>query len=149
VTAVDASRVTDAVVALLRAESGLLVGDGTPPTPETASDTLSLRTGYLLVYQVPVGMAYESEGLGGQSEAMTRCRYQVNAVGIQRNQAERMAERAVKILVDRTAGTYTHALTVTGHDVLERCRAGQVPLDASDGTFVAGGLVDVVVNVSA
>lgn len=154
-TAVDASRVTDAVIATLRAATGLLVGDGVMPTPDDADDVLALSQGVLIVTQVqPTGIPsptpYFSTGWAGESESMTRCRFRICAVGVQRNQAERAAERAANALVARDPGSHAwvHDLDVTGHTVIDRRRSGRLALEVDGGTFEAGAFVDVIVHAT-
>jgi len=155
VTVVDASRVTDGVLALLETATGALVGDGVPPTPADADDLLALSQGYLVLTQVqPTGIPnptpYLNAGWGGQTEAMTRCRFAIKATGVQRNQVERLAERAANAVVERApAGGWVNALTVVDHQVIDRRRAGRLPLDVENGTFTVGVLVDVTVHATA
>ena len=149
---VNSSLVTDAVVALLRSElSPMKVGDGIAPSPDSGDRTLDVKSGYVVVHRIPAGAAYEGSELGGQPESIERIRYQISAAGIQRNQAERISEAAIGILVDRDdvsrSRQYVHDLTVAGHAVLSRRKFGTIPTE-SLGTIQAGGYVEILVSVA-
>jgi hypothetical protein len=144
---VDASRVTDGVLALL-GSTGLLVGDGVPPTPADPDDVLALSAGYLVVRQVAAPGPYLGVGYAGQPEGMTRCRMEITAVGVQRDQAERAAERAANAIVARGPAGWVNPLTVTGHTVLDRARAGRYAPEIEAGAWAVTVLVDVTVHAT-
>jgi hypothetical protein len=154
---VDDSLVTDAVVALLRAElpDGVLVGDGGSPFVAGSVDPLSQvdpdsgeAFPYAIVYAISPD-AFPAEGYAGQRDGTMVLRFQVTTVGPQRDAAQALAAVANGILVDRADSDprdYTHALTVPGHSVMKRERAGKVPNFGEGGYSNAGVLVDVWVH---
>lgn len=150
-SSVNASLVTDAVLGLLRSTLDVKVGDAAAPSPDAGDLRLDPRAGYLTVHRIPAGAAYEGSSVGGQPESIERIRYQITAAGVQRNQAERLAEAAIGVLVDRgdTPGDrgYVHALAVAGHAVLSRHKFGAIPTE-SLGTVQAGGIVELLVSVA-
>lgn len=148
---VNASMVTDALIAMLRTEMAPVpVGDGVAPS-RTAEDgvTSLIRSGYIVVHRIPSGASYEGSEIGGQPEALERIRYQISAAGIQRNQVERIRDAAIGLVVDRGDSDdrgYVIDLVVAGHVVMSRRKAGVIQTE-SLGTIQAGGYVDLLVNV--
>lgn len=145
-TSVNDSMVTDAVLTLLRAEIGVPVGDGTAPSAEDGADRLSPTDGWLIVHAIPIGDRSFGDGYVGQSASGQTIRYQLTAGGVQRNQADRIANAAAAALADRESGDWVNPIPVGGHQVMDRRRVGRIPDDAM-GTFQAGQQVDLMVTV--
>lgn len=157
---VDESVVTDAVVALLRAQvpSGVAIGDGAPPYIDGAAEDQPLvevdpDTGEsqptATVYCVPP-LEMPAAGYAGQADGTVVLRFQITTAGSQRDAAQALASMCVGILVDRADGPvdrdYVHALSVPAHAIMWRRRAGIVPAASEGGWCNAGGLVDVCVH---
>lgn len=155
-SAVDDTLVTDAVLALLRAElpDGVLVGDGEIPYDDTAPvgpGEVDPATGtaqpYAILYCIPpyVGITPGWAGQDG-SEAI---RFQVTTVGPEREAAQALATVIRGILTDRGDApdrSYVHPLTVAGHEVMRRDAVDRVPVDGAEGAYNAGTIVDIWVH---
>lgn len=150
--AINSSYLTDAVVGLLASYLPVPVGDNKAPD-STGEDALTDRlvSGYCIVRRIPSGPRFTGSEIGGQPDSMQMVRYQITGHGTLRRQAERIADLAAAVLVDRSDDrgdrSYVYPLEVAGHVVLSRNRAGEIPTD-SLGSTQAGVLVDIHLSVA-
>lgn len=161
-TTVAADLVTNAVVALLRTElDPVKIGDGRAPEPTPTQDTVTqidLETmttqPYVVVWgPVPIGegeTVYLGDSYCGQPESMERIRYQIMGVGRTRVGAEGVARTAAAVLTDRAQVSpfdWVNAITVAGHEIYDRGKAGWIAGDEEGGLFQRGLRVDLSVCV--
>jgi hypothetical protein len=139
---VDPYLVTKTVVALLREELTIPVGNGQLPSEQSSTGA------YLVVNFIPP-MDSLNASYGLSKGAMKRLRYQLTAVGLQADQAERVASLAVGVLVDDEDGSYVHNIDVPGHIVMDRAEGNSIPTDRVDKTVNAGYYVDLTVQATA
>lgn len=113
----DLLPITNALVALLEAQTGRPVGRGSAPL--AGGVVADLEDGpYAIVYQLAGGSTW-GPMLYGPDEA-SQLPYQVTSVGKRGDQADWMADRVRQVMVGRTDGTLTHALVVPGLTILDR-----------------------------
>jgi hypothetical protein len=141
--------VTRAVLLLLRAELpikfgwNIPIGDAIAPSPDPSDAVMDLATGYLIVGRVPPGQ-YVSEAFGSPPGSMEVVRYQVTGHGVQRNQADEVADEAIETLLD-----LANPLPISGHNVIRRRKGGVIPADPGMGSIQIGGYVDLLVGLAA
>lgn len=147
----DTSLVVDAVVDLVKAQYfdtlGIPVGDGEAPDL-SALTAESLTTPHIVLYEIPIGAAYEGEGWsGGQGQEWVRL--QITTVGIKADQVRALAASVQNTITDRNpadTSQWIHPITAAGHTVINRRKTGKIPTDSA-GLGVRGGrLVDLLVQ---
>lgn len=112
---IDREEVTDAVITAL-ATIGKPVGDMTAPVD---SDGMPLDLPYSIVYPVLGG---DSEGPAWvEPDAIFHFHYQISSVGVTRRQAEWLADRVRRVMLERDGGgRFVTAIAPTGMSVLDR-----------------------------
>lgn len=131
---VDSSLVTPAVLSLLRGQMSCPIGSGVVPSPPEGEQTLDLDVGYLVVYLIPAGSFYSGQGYIGQYNSIETLRYQLTSSGSQMDHADLLANFAASVITARDSnGDFVHALSVPGHAVMNRYRAGR-GLDSASRT---------------
>lgn len=154
-TSVDQSLVTDAVLGVLRAEfePGILIGDGELPDlaeQPTTRDQYA-QGAYAVLSSIPTGHRDEGGGWSGDG-GMLWIRYQIYVVAGYRDQAERIANAMASRIADRADGQgagFLVDIPVAGHAIIDRRRAGMIPLDSTGPAVRSGQLVDIRVQVAS
>lgn len=147
-TTVNSSIVTDGLIAMLRDVCDFPIGDGEAPDLSGENQiAVALTAGYGVVHMVPSGGRYINEDWSGQEDGMEIIRYQLTGHGVQRNQADRISQFMIAVVVDRADGWqdgfgYIHPLPINGHEVMKRGKAGSIPTEAL-GSVQAGGYIDL------
>jgi hypothetical protein len=151
--------VTKAVMALLDSvmPSSVVVALTMLPTAEELSlqpnsgDRLDPSSGFLVVNPVPPQL-YVSEGFTDQPDSMGILRYQLTAGGLKTDQVEAIAGLATAAICDRADTAphdYVNSLTVAGHHVMRRTKAGAGPVAPEAGLLNVVRFVDLMVCVTA
>ncbi len=135
-TEVNVSRVTDGVIATLKAEAPFEIGDGEAPQDAVA---LTLRGESYAVVHTTSTWRFLGDDYTGQRGGMQELQYQVTGVGVGRKAAERCRDEVLDIMCGLDAnGDYQYTITVSGHNVLTRRNAGVLtPEPSGRGTFNA------------
>jgi hypothetical protein len=117
-TIVDSGRVTDGLIAALKAFTplatlGVLVGDG-----DTPAEAVTAR--YVSVRQLPDNAT--PTGGWAQELAVRRMKWALICTGENRAQSDWIATQVMALLYERAqgGGTFTYAITVDGHAVIHR-----------------------------
>lgn len=141
---VDVGEVTTGVLTMLIDAMPCPVGDGAAPLADD-DEFVEFANGYAILYRVPSGARYMGSGIAATSAALQWVRFQVTTAGLQRDQVELFAARALGAFLDRASGAYVNDIDVPGHSVIQRVPAGDVPLEQL-GSAQSGVLVDLLVS---
>lgn len=160
-TLVDAGKVTDGVIATLRATIAqpplyVLVGDHERPEPDDDADqALYLGKPRLEVYRIPMGpprsVGGDTGGFAGQTGAMEWIRHELRmGEGLTRQHVDHALDRAVAVLTERdTDGSWMYEIDLDGGQVvIDRQPGGRGRIDPPHkvDTFAATAFVDVWVH---
>jgi len=143
--------VVDAVVALLRTEyeDGLNIPVGDGESPDLSKMTAkSLETPHIIVYEIPIGAQFESEGYGG-GQGMETVRLQFTVVGLTAQQVRETVSQVLATVIDRNPAdmsTWIHPIVVADHAVIRRLRAGKIPPTSAGLGYHGGTLCDLLVQ---
>lgn len=145
---VDSSLVSAAVLTLLRAEMPCPVGSGVVPSPPEGEQKLDLDVGYIVVYLIPAGAFYGGNGYFGQHNSVETLRYQLTSSGSQMDHADLLANYAASVITARDDGTkqFLFDLTIAGHSVMNRYRAGRGLDSASRTVNSTSQIVEIQVH---
>jgi len=138
--------------------ANIVVAEVRLPTAEELSalqpntgDRLDPASGFLVVNPVPP-QQYISTGWVNQPDSMEVLRYQFTAGGLKPDQVEAIAGLATAAVCDRADAApfdYVNPITVAGHGVMQREKAGSGPVDPVAGLLNAVRFVELMVCVTA